>query len=86
MPSSPQQETEISEAYLITKRFRTPEEFSEYISEEAQQNGMNCMDVLLEYCEVNDVDPVAVAALLTEDIKQYIQVEAEELNLLVKDE
>jgi hypothetical protein len=85
MSSSLPQEIDISEAYLITKRFQTPEEFSEYIAEEAQRQGMNCMDVLLEYCEVHDVDPIAVAALLTEDIKQYIQVEAEELNLLVKE-
>jgi len=80
MPSTP--EAEITEAYLITKRFHSSEEFSSYIQFISAKRDIQHLEALLEYCENNDVDTTAAAALIDGPLKAKIQIEAESLNLL----
>jgi hypothetical protein len=83
MPStSPLDETEISEAPLITKEFSTRESFSTYIEQEAKDRNILVLEMLMEYCTESDVDPIAAASLITKALKEKIEVEANGLNLL----
>ena len=74
----------ISVAFLVTREFYTAEKFSVYVEQEAERREMPCMDVLLEYCETKDIEPEAVAAFITDGLKNRIQDEANSLHLLKK--
>ena len=55
-----------------------------FIEREAFRRKIGCMETLLEYCSEKDIDPVAVASMISSSLKEKIQAEAEELNLLKK--
>lgn len=74
--------TEISEVLLITKEFSTRESFSAYIEKEALHRNILILEMLMEYCNESDVDPVAMNSLITKALKEKIEVEANHLNLL----
>jgi hypothetical protein len=76
--------TTISDEFIITKEFRSAAEFSQYIETQAQARREDCIDILLEYCQLKDIDPSSVAPLITPSLKDKIQVEAESLNLIKK--
>lgn len=69
--------------YLMTKgEFQNAEEFSIHIEKEAKRRGIEYLEALLEYCEEKDIDPVSIAKSITSSLKQKIQAEAEQKNLL----
>ena len=70
--------------YLITREFNNSTEFSIFIEREALKRRIGVMEMLLEYCEEKEIDPVAVASMLSSSLKEKIRAEAEELNLLKK--
>lgn len=75
--------TEITVEYLVTKgEFSNPEDFSIFIEREAKRKGIRYLETLMEYCENKDIDPSAVAKSITPSLKQKLQAEAEDLNLL----
>ena len=78
------QEPELTNEFLITKEFHTSEAFSLYIETEAQKRNIALLEMLMEYCTEKDVDQIGVASMITPTLKEKIQVEAENLNLLVK--
>lgn len=74
---------EVTIEYLITKgEFNNPEEFSIFIEREAKRKRIGYLETLLEYCENKDIDPSSVGKSITTSLKQKIQAEAEDLNLL----
>jgi len=73
---------DISNEYLITKKFKTSTEFSQYIEKQASETGLACMDLLVDYCVKNEIEMESVSALLTTSLKEKIRAEAEELNML----
>ena len=73
---------DISNEYLITKKFKTSTEFSQYIEKQASETGLACMDLLVDYCVKNEIEVESVSALLTTSLKEKIRAEAEELNML----
>lgn len=73
---------DISNEYLITKKFKTSTEFSQYIEKQASETGLACMDLLVDYCIKNEIEMESVSALLTTSLKEKIRAEAEELNML----
>jgi len=74
---------ELTVEYLVTKgEFNNPNDFSLYIEKEAKRKNIGCLEALIEYCEKKDIDPISVAKSLTSSLKQKIQAEAEDLNLL----
>jgi len=73
---------DISNEYLITKKFKTSTEFSQYIEKQSSETGLACMDLLLDYCVKNEIEMESVSALLTTSLKEKIRAEAEELNML----
>jgi D-hexose-6-phosphate mutarotase len=83
MPStSPLDETELTEALLITKEFETNAEFSVHIEAEAKTRNITIFEMLMEYCTESDIEPIAVAGLITKDLKEKIEAEMQSLNLL----
>ena len=51
--------------YLITREFNNSTEFSIFIEREALKRRIGVMEMLLEYCEEKEIDPVAVASMLS---------------------
>lgn len=74
--------TELNNSILITKRFRSPSEFSLYIEERVLKEKIGYMDAIIDYCTTNDVDLESIGSLVTVSLKEKIQFEAEEANLL----
>jgi hypothetical protein len=81
---SPKEPNELTVEYLITRQFKTSEEFSVYIETEAAKRGISNYEMIIEYCEERNVEPTAAASLINHRLKQLIQVEAENLNLMKK--
>ena len=71
-----------TDAFLITKRFRSPSEFSYHIEQTAVRTGQSCMDVLLDYCITNEIEADSVNKLINSSLKSKLEAEAEDLNLL----
>lgn len=74
--------TEFNDSMLITKRFRSPTEFSLYIEERVAKERIGYMDAIIDYCTSNDVDLDNIGNLVTLALKEKIQFEAEEANLM----
>jgi len=73
---------EFNDSLLITKRFRSATEFSLYIEERVAKERIGYMDAIIDYCTTNDVDLDNVGNLITLALKEKIQFEAEEANLM----
>lgn len=63
-------------------KFRNAEEFSLFIEKQALKTGERYLDVLLEYCKDNDIEPETLAKSLTSSLKEKLQAECEQYNLL----
>lgn len=73
---------EFNDSILITKRFRSPTEFSLYIEERVSKERLGYMDAIIDYCNTNDVDLESIGSLVTTSLKEKVQLEAEEANLM----
>jgi hypothetical protein len=73
---------EFNDSILITKRFRSPTEFSLYIEERVVRERLGYMDAVIDYCQTNDVDIDNVGGLITPSLKEKIQLEAEDNNMM----
>ena len=72
----------LTDVFIITRKFNTPSEFSQHIERRAVHTKSTCMDILLEYCSSNDIEIESVNKLLSSSLKEKIEVEAQDLNLL----
>lgn len=73
---------DINDSILITKRFRSPTEFSLYIEERVAKERIGYMDAIIDYCTTNGVDIESVGSLVTPSLKDKVQLEAEDSNLM----
>ena len=73
---------EFNDSILITKRFRSPTEFSLYIEERVSKERLGYMDAIIDYCYHNSVDIENIGNLVTPSLKEKIQLEAEESNMM----
>ena len=73
---------ELTDSIIITKRFRSPNEFSLYIEEKVQKEKIGYMDAIIQYCNEIDIDVETIAKLISQPLKDKIEVEAEENNYL----
>lgn len=73
---------EINDSIFITKRFRSPTEFSLYIEEKTIKDRIGYMDAIIDYCKTNYIDLESIGSLITTPLKEKIQLEAEEANLM----
>jgi hypothetical protein len=75
---------ELTDAVIITKRFRSPNEFSLHIEERVIKERIGYMDAVIQYCAEIDIDVESVAGLINQSLKDKIRVEAEENNYIRK--
>lgn len=64
--------------------FDTANEFSMYIEKRAIETGVPYMDVVLQFCEENLLEPEDVASKINKSLKAKIENEFRELNYLPK--
>ena len=60
----------------------TPKKFAIKIEEIVKQGGVTYMDAILDYCEKNQMEPDAIAPLISKPLKEKIEADARELNFL----
>lgn len=73
---------ELTDALVITKRFRSSNEFSIYIDEIVSKFNITYMEAIINYCNEVDIDVESVGSLVNQKLKEKIQVEAEQANLM----
>jgi hypothetical protein len=67
-----------------TNQFSTASSFSLFIEKRAREKRMPYMDAVLEYCAQNFIDPQDIASLINKSLKDKIQLEMIEANMLPK--
>lgn len=78
------QNVALTATYLITREFTSPTEFSIHIERESLRRKIGYMEMIMEYCENNNIDTSAMTGLISSSLKEKIRAEAEEMNLLKK--
>lgn len=76
--------TLLNDVLIITKKFRSPNEFSLYIEEKVISNKIGYMDAVIHYCAELDIEIESISKLINQSLKDKIRLEAEEFNYLKK--
>lgn len=74
----------LTDSLIITKKFRSPNEFSLYIEERVFREKIGYMDAIIQYCSEVDIDVESISKLINQSLKDKVQIEAEENNYLKK--
>jgi hypothetical protein len=72
----------LTDSLIITKKFRSPNEFSLYIEEKVLREKIGYMDAVIQYCEEIDIEIESISKLINQSLKDKIQNEAEENNFM----
>jgi len=64
--------------------FKTSNEFSLFIEQAAKEKRMSHMDAVLQYCKDNFLEPEDVAFLINKSLKDKIEMDFREANMLPK--
>lgn len=72
----------LTDSLIITKKFRSPNEFSLHIEERVLREKIGYMDAVIQYCEEIDIDIESISKLINQSLKDKIQNEAEENNFM----
>lgn len=67
-----------------TNQFSTASSFSLFIEKRAKEKRMQYMDAVLEYCAENYIDPRDIASLINKSLRDKIEVEMQDANMLPK--
>ena len=73
---------QLTDALIITKRFRSPNEFSIYIDEVRLKHDHSYMDAVINYCNEKDIDIDSIGPLINQKLREKIQIEAEQENMI----
>jgi hypothetical protein len=74
----------LTDSLIITKKFRSPNEFSLHIEERVFREKIGYMDAVIQYCTEVDIDIESISKLINQSLKDRIQTEAEDQNYLKK--
>lgn len=74
----------ISDVFLITKKFHSIDEFSLHIETQTRRQDCRYMETLLECCDDLGIDEEVIPVLINESLRERIRAEAESLNLLTR--
>lgn len=72
----------LTDALVITKRFRSPTEFGQYIDEMVSRLKITYMDAVINYCNEVDIDIDSIGPLINQKLREKIQMEAEQANMI----
>lgn len=64
--------------------FKNAAQFSLFIEQMASEKRMTHMDAVLKYCEENFIEPDEIKSLINKTLKDKIEVDMREANLLPK--
>ena len=73
---------QLTDTLVITKRFRSPTEFSYYIDEQVAKYKTTYMDAVISYCNEKDIDIESIGSLINQKLREKIQMEAEMANMI----
>lgn len=73
---------QLTDALVITKRFRSPTEFSLYIDEQVSVFKITYMDAVINYCNEKEIDIDSIGSLINQKLREKIQMEAEMANMI----
>ena len=73
---------ELTDTLVITKKFKSPIEFGIYIDEMVTKFRIPYMDAIINYCNEADINIESVAPLINQKLKEKVQIEAEQSNLM----
>jgi len=65
--------------------YETPNDFSQFIEQEALSKNQTCFDTLLEYCVFNAIEPEDIKKMISPSLKDKIEVEVRRENKLPKE-
>jgi len=74
--------TELEKA--IESKFLTPSKFAMEIEGIVSKEGMNYIDAMCYYCEVNSLEIESVTKLVSKPLKEKLKYDAQELNFMKK--
>ena len=74
--------TELEKA--IESKFLTPSKFAMEIEGIVSKEGMNYIDAICYYCEVNSLEIESVTKLVSKPLKEKLKYDAQELNFMNK--
>ena len=74
----------LTDSLIITKKFRSPNEFSLYIEERVIRESIGYMDAIIQYCSEVDIDVESISKLINQSLKDNVQIEAEDGNYFKK--
>ena len=67
---------------IIKETFHTKNSFSIMITKIANETNQSCMDALIEYCSDHDIDVEEATPYISQALKDQIEKEAFDLNML----
>lgn len=73
---------ELTDTLVITKKFRSSNEFCLYIDEIVQKQKLTYMDAVINYCKEVDIDIGSIGPLINAKLKEKIRLEAEQANMM----
>lgn len=74
----------LTDSLIITKKFRSPNEFSLYIEGKVAAQYISYMEAIIQYCEEVDIDIESISKLINQSLKDKVQIEAEDGNYFKK--
>jgi len=77
-----EQPVQLTDALVITKRFRSPNEFSIYIDEIVTRTKIGYMEAVISYCDEKDIEIDSIGPLINQKLREKIQMEAEIANMI----
>ena len=74
----------LTDSLIITKKFRSPNEFSLYIEGKVAAQDISYMEAIIQYCDEVDIDIESISKLINQSLKDKVQIEAEDGNYFKK--
>lgn len=72
----------ITDVLIITKKFRSPNEFGMFIDERVSKTKLTYMEAVIQYCKDMDIEIDSISSLINQKLKDKIRLEAEQANML----
>lgn len=72
----------LTDSLVITKRFRSPNEFAAYIENKVSLTKISYMEAVIQYCNEVDIDIESVGPVVNQKLKEKIQAEAIQSNMM----
>jgi UDP-glucose 6-dehydrogenase len=63
----------LTDSLIITKKFRSPNEFSLYIEGRVAAQDISYMEAIIQYCEEVDIDVESISKLINQSLKDKVE-------------